>query len=91
MSRSRISVKITQRRPSGKELRSWTLRTDEVGTQRAFVNTKHIEFERWGPPLVDSDWHAFCQAIYKGIEEKEWEELYYHDRELSQAAAKKPE
>ena len=21
-----------------------------------------------GPPLVDADWHAFCQALYKGIE-----------------------
>ena len=68
-----------------------TLRADEVGTQRAFINTEHIEFERWEPPLVDSDWHAFCQAIHKEIEGKEWEELYYHLRELSQAAgAKKP-
>ena len=24
-----------------------TLRADEVGTQRAFINTEHIEFERW--------------------------------------------
>ena len=38
-----------------------TLRADEVGTQRAFINTKHIEFERWRPPLVDADWHAFFQ------------------------------
>ena len=31
------------------------------------------------------------QAVYKGIEEKDWEELYHHHRELSQAAgAKKP-
>ena len=62
-----------------------TLRADEVGTQRAFINTEHIELERWGPPQVDVDWHAFCQAIYKGIEGKEWEELYYHYREMSQA------
>ena len=26
----------------------FTLRADEVGTQRAFINTKHIEFERVG-------------------------------------------
>ena len=44
-----------------------TLGADEVGTQRAFINTDHIEFERWGPPLVDASWHAFCRAIYKGI------------------------
>ena len=57
-----------------------TLRAYDVGTQRAFIDTEHIEFERWGPPLVDADWHAFCQAIYKGIEVKEWEELCYHNR-----------
>ena len=62
-----------------------TLRAGEVGTQRAFINTEHIEFERCGPPLVDTDWHAFCRAIYKGIEGKEWEEQYHHYREMSQA------
>ena len=51
-----------------------TLRADEVGTQWAFINTNHIEFERWRPPLVDADWHAFCQAICKGIEGEEWED-----------------
>ena len=30
---------------------------------------------RSGPP-VDEDWHAVCQAIYKGIERAEWEKLY---------------
>ena len=45
-----------------------TLRADEVDTQRAFITTEHIEFERWGPPLIGADWHAFCQAIFKGIE-----------------------
>ena len=30
---------------------------------------------RW-PPLVDADWHAFCQAIYKGIGGSERSELY---------------
>ena len=44
-----------------------TLRAEEVGMQWAFINTEHIEFERWRPPLVDADWHAFCQAICKGI------------------------
>ena len=37
-----------------------TLRADEVGTQRAFINPDHIEVERWGPLLVDADWHGFC-------------------------------
>ena len=46
-----------------------TLRADEVITQRAFIDTKHIELERWGPPPVDADWHAFCQTIYKKMKE----------------------
>ena len=32
-----------------------TLRGDEAGTLRAFINTDHIECERWGPPLFDAD------------------------------------
>ena len=62
-----------------------TLRAEEVGMQRAFIDTKYIELERWGPPLVVADWHAFCQAIYKGIEGEEWEAWYDHYRELNQA------
>ena len=27
---------------------------------------------------MDADWHAFCQAISRGIEGSEWEELYFH-------------
>ena len=60
-----------------------------MGTQRAFINTEHVEFERWGPLLVDADWHAFCQAMFKGIEGKEWEELYCHFREMSRAGGAK--
>ena len=61
-----------------------TLRAEEVRSLRTLIGTKHIELERWGPPLVDADWHAFCQAIYKGCEGKEWEAMYYHYRELRQ-------
>ena len=69
-----------------------TLRADEVGTQRAFINTDHIEVERWGPPQVDADWHASAKRSTKGTEGKEWEELYCHYREMSTAtgAYKKP-
>ena len=28
----------------------------------------HCKNERWGPPMVDYDWYAFCQALCKGIE-----------------------
>ena len=44
------------------------LRAEEVGTWKSYINVDHIAKERWGPPLVDADWHAFCQALYKGIE-----------------------
>ena len=27
-----------------------------------------------GPLLVDHDWYAFCQALYKGIEGEDWGE-----------------
>ena len=63
-----------------------TLRADEVGTLRAFIKTDHIEFERWGAP-VDGDGHAFCQAICKGNEGEEWEELHCHCRDVSKATA----
>ena len=62
-----------------------------MGTLEAFINTDHIEFERWRQPLVDADWHASCQALYEGIEGGEWDELYYHSRNMSKATgAKKP-
>ena len=37
---------------------------DEVGTWKSYINVDHIAKERWGPPLVDADWHAFCQAFF---------------------------
>ena len=40
--------------------------------KKACINVDHIAEDRWGPPLVDPDWHAFCQAIYKGIEGRDW-------------------
>ena len=52
-----------------------TLRAEEVGSQKSCINVDHTAEDRWGPPLVDADWHAFCQAIYKGFEGSEWEEL----------------
>ena len=69
-----------------------TLRAEEVGTSKALINVDHIEQERWCPPLVDADWYAFCQALYKGIEGKDWEEIYESYREMSRAVgAKKPQ
>ena len=52
------------------------LRAEEVNTSKASINVNHIEPERWGPPLVDADWYASCQALYRGIEGEDWEEMY---------------
>ena len=52
-----------------------TLRAEDVGTLKTYINVNHIEEERWGHPLVDYDWYAFCQA-YKGIEGEDWGEMY---------------
>ena len=40
-----------------------TLRAGAVETSKAYVNVDHIVKERWGPPLVDYDLCAFCQAL----------------------------
>ena len=53
-----------------------TSRAEEVNTSKAYIDVDHIKKERWEPPLVDADWYAFCQALYKGIEGKDWEEMY---------------
>ena len=53
-----------------------TLRAEEVSTSKALMNVDHIKPGRWGSSLVDADWYAFCQALYKGIEGEEWEEMY---------------
>ena len=34
-------------------------------TQKACISVDHFAEDRWGPPLVDADWHAFCQAMKK--------------------------
>ena len=53
-----------------------TLRAEEVNTWKALIDVNHFQLESWGPPLVDADWYAFCQALYKGIEGTDWEEMY---------------
>ena len=45
-----------------------TLGADEVGTWKSCINVDHTAKGRRGSLLVDADWHAFCQASYKGIE-----------------------
>ena len=43
-----------------------TLRAEESEDLEALINVDHFEPKRWGPHLVDADWFAFSQALYKG-------------------------
>ena len=36
-----------------------TLRAEEVGTLKTYINVNHIEEERWSPPLVGHDRYAY--------------------------------
>ena len=69
-----------------------TLRAEEVNTWKALIDVNHVEPERWSPPLVDADWYAFCQALCKGIEGEDWEEMYDSYKVMSRAVGvKKPQ
>ena len=69
-----------------------TLKAEEVGTQQSCINVDHIAKERWCSPLVDAERHAFCRAIYEGIEGEDWEELYDCCKEMTRAVGvKKPQ
>ena len=62
-----------------------TLRRGEECTQRAFINTdKKVEADRGEPPLVNEEWHAICQAINRGVEGAERENLWYKFIEMNQ-------
>ena len=63
----------------------------EAGTQKSCIDADNVAQERWGPPLVDADWHAFGQATHEGIEGEDGEDLYDCYKEMSRAAGdKKP-
>ena len=68
-----------------------TLRAEEVGTLKTYINVNHIEEERWGHPLVDYDWYAFCQALHEGIEGEDWGDMYEAYKEMCRAGVKKPQ
>ena len=75
---------------TGRESRDeLTSRAEEVNTSKALIDVNHIEPERRSPPLVDADWYAFCQALYKGIEGSHWEEMYDSHKVMSKALGEK--
>ena len=53
-------------RESPDELPQRAGEVNTVNTWKALIHVNHIEPERWGPPLVDADWYAFCQAGIEG-------------------------
>ena len=61
-----------------------TLRAEKVGTLKTHINVNHIEEERWGS--------AFFQALYKGIEGDDWEDMYESYKKMSRAVGvRKPQ
>ena len=47
-----------------------TLRAHEERARRSFIDISKVEEQRWDSPLIDVDWHVFCQTIYEGMKEK---------------------
>ena len=46
--------------------------TDTLKRRRRYSAHLHQHHQRgegggWGPPLVEGDWHAICQAIFRGV------------------------
>ena len=56
-----------------------------MDTLKACINVDHMGEKFWGPPMVDADWHAFCQAIKKEVKEVSGK---IHDRKMSKATKK---
>ena len=62
-----------------------TLRRGEEGTLRIFIDTTNVVHGGWRPPLVHEDWHAICQAVYRGTEGDEWVKPYSKNVEKGKA------
>ena len=43
---------------------------------RTVIDATNVGNSRWGPQLVDEDWHAICHAINKGADGVGWENLF---------------
>ena len=46
------------------EAKELTIRRGEEGGLRTFIDITTVGDNRKGPPLVNEDWHAVCQAIF---------------------------
>ena len=82
-------AKVRDRSP-GNGADELALRAHEHGVVRSFIDTTNVRNKRWeGAQLVDEDWHASCQAIYKGVEGREWETMYFQFQEMHHAVYSK--
>ena len=61
------------------------VKVKKVCSALSFIKTAKVGAGRCGPPPVDEDWHAVCQATYKGVEGAEWENLYFKFLEINKA------
>ena len=61
------------------------LRAHEEGVLHTFLDTSSVGDQRWRLPSVDAHWHAFCQAIFQGVEDQIWEAVYHHYKDAHQA------
>ena len=62
-----------------------TMRADEESALHTLIDTTNLPDKRWGPPLVDEEWHGTCRAILQGVEGAHWETMHYKYKELHQA------
>ena len=53
-----------------------TLRPEERGTQKMFVNTDKISEGKCGPLLMDDDWVVLCRTLRHSFGEEEWIEMH---------------
>ena len=67
-----------------------TLRAREEGVLRILSTPLMWDTKkRWKPPLVDLDWHAFCQDIFQGVEGPEWDAMFSQYEDLHQVVKSK--
>ena len=77
---------------SGRGSDVWSGRARIIESLEGFDKCQPLEPERWNPPLVDADGYAFCQALYKGIEGEDREEMFESYKEMSGAVGvRKPQ
>ena len=62
------------------------LRTEESGLPEIVHQRRHVAEDWCGPPLVDADWHVFCQAIDPGTEGREGKNCTINTKKMSRAA-----